>query len=84
MDEVSDYPPVEIEFIICWDDNSWSTDVCSYRKGDLKVDSDGDIDFDSLCRDRLSEEIDRVAHLAGERSPSIVSPVHVGIFRVSW
>ena len=70
---------MDIEFIICWQDNTWTTEV--YAVDNLPY-IDGDpnkIDFNKVCEDRLGVIIDEMSSSYCPRG----GPVHVGIYHLN-
>jgi hypothetical protein len=66
---------MDIEFIICWEDNTWTTEVYSYDLDNLPY-IDNEIDFHKVCEDRLGVIIDEMSSSYCPRG----GPVHVGIY----
>jgi|GEM_PF-3558779 hypothetical protein len=74
---------MDIEFIICWEDRTWTTEVYEYKKEDLPPsfnETNGN-DCSQLCTERL-EKIIKEAQLSPSTfsSSPCRSPVHVGIY----
>jgi len=68
---------MDIEFIICWEDNTWTTELYSYDRDNLPyIDGVNEIDFNKVCEDRLGMIIDEMSSSYCPRG----GPVHVGIY----
>jgi len=65
---------MDIEFIICWEDNTWTTE--SYFYDNLPYIAVNEIDFNKVCEDRLGMIIDKMSSSDCHRG----GPVHVGIY----
>lgn len=71
---------MDIEFIICWEDRTWTTEIYSYEKADLPLNSDSEIDFNKICTDRLEKIIEDIIPAAKSGFCPRGGPVHVGIY----
>jgi hypothetical protein len=74
---------MDIEFIICWEDNTWSTEVYSYDLDDLPYIDVlcNKIDFNKVCENRLAMVIDEMS--SSEFHCPRGGPVHVGIYHLN-
>jgi len=75
---------MDIEFIICWQDNTWTTEVYSYDLDNLPyIDGDpvNEIDFNKVCEDRLGMIIDEMS--SSDYHCHRGGPVHVGIYHLN-
>lgn len=73
---------LDVEFIICWEDRTWTTEIKTFKEIDLPLDGNDGIAFDRLCDQYLQSIVSDLAKTDDIMKCPRGGPVHVGIYHV--
>jgi hypothetical protein len=72
---------MDIEFIICWDNQTWTTEIKTYDR--QLICEKNDYEIVELCDGYLKELVEKCASAEPHGSFQVCSPVHVGIYHIN-
>jgi hypothetical protein len=74
---------VDIEFIVCWEDNTWETAIVEFRRDELpRCHQTGAVNWELLCHTKLLGMNRLIALLPEREFERAKEVVHIGIYHI--